>query len=361
MKRILSAAAAVASAACLAGPGQVRVTATYSENPYIDGPRGTSYVQRMAEPWCAFPDSGVTLVVSLIGGADGKIAVKYKTQSSTATLLKDFDYVKDGLEWDDGDSSDREIFIETYAKDFSDADLDLVARGLYYPKLMRIKFSTLATGAYAGNAVPSLPVPKTYIDLVSCESQPAGFVVPGVTPDPNAGLIRITRAESVNGDTGKANFSRTAEPWMVTAGYIMRLRVSRVGGASGRIAVKYKTQTSTALCGTDFDYVKDVLEWEDGDASDRYIDIPTEQISHTGCKTRACVRQGGNFCCGFGTYVDTSCVDYYDCPSSLQMRVKFVRLTTGSYGGCRVPAIEQEKVYMTILYGSTTRPEESRY
>ncbi len=44
-----------------------------------------------------------------------------------------------------------------------------------------------------------------------------------------------------------------------------------------------------------------------------------------------------------------------------QMRVKFVRMTTGSYEGCRVPAIEKEKVYMTILYGSTTRPEERMY
>ena len=360
MKRILFAAVAVASAACLAGPGQVCVTASYSENPCVDAPRGTPYVQRTAEPWCAFPGRGVTLVVSRLGGADGKIAVKYKTQSSTAILLKDFGYVKDVLEWEDGDSSDREIFIDTYANDFSDADLDLVERGLYYPKLMRIKFSTLATGSYAGNAVPSLPVPKTYIDLVSCESQPAGFVVPGVTPDSDAGMIRITRAESVSGDAGNVSFSRTAEPWMVTAGDVMRLCVSRVGGSSGRIAVKYKTQTSTALCGTDFAYVKDVLEWEDGDASDKYVDIPTEQISHTGCKTQACVRRG-NYCCGFGSYVDTSCVDYYGCPSSLQMRVKFVRMTTGSYEGCRVPAIEKEKVYMTILYGSTTRPEESRY
>ena len=207
---------------------------------------------------------------------------------------------------------------------------------------------------------PSLPVPKVYVDLVSCESQPAGFVIPGVTPDPDAGTIRITRAESVSCDSEPetVSFSRTAEPWMVTAGDVMRLRVSRVGGSSGRIAVKYKTQTSTALCGTDFDYVKDVLVWEDGDSSDRYIDIPTEKVSHTGCKTQNCVTRIDG--CGICQFVDPYCVDYYGCPSSLQMRVKFVKMATGAYEGCSVPTIERDKVYMTILYGSTTRPQEKR-
>ena len=44
MKRILFAAAAVASAACLAGPGQVRVTASYSENLCVYAPSGSTYV-----------------------------------------------------------------------------------------------------------------------------------------------------------------------------------------------------------------------------------------------------------------------------------------------------------------------------
>ena len=352
MKRILSAAAAVASAACLAGPGQVRVTASYSENHCVYGPSGTPYVQRTAEPWYAYPGIGVVLTVSRIGGSNGRIAVKYKTQSSTATLLKDFDYVKDVLEWEDGDTSDKEIFIGTYANNFTDADWNLFENGLYYPKLMRIKFSTLATGAYSGYAVPYLPSPKTYIDLIDCAVKPSGFIVPGETPDPNAGRIRITRADSLDCCLDGDILHRTSysEPWVVNAGDTLRLRVSRVGGARGRVAVKYKTQTSTAICGTDFAYEKDVLTWNDGDSSDRYIYISTSHYSTTGCQSKPCSCVWRN-----GVYMCTACSDYYNCPVSLQMRVKFVKMTQGAYWGCVVPIIEKEKCYMTINYGSTTR------
>ena len=169
------------------------------------------------------------------------------------------------------------------------------------------------------------------------------------------GTVRITEAYSVNpcveGLTGDPYVLRTSEPWYAYPGYGVVLVVSRIGGSSGRIAVKYKTQTSTAICGTDFDYVKDVLVWEDGDDTDRYIDIPTSMFSTTGCggfRPCNCVETPDGYLC-------TSCLDYYNCPRTLQMRIKFVKMATGQYYGCRVPVIENNKVYMTIDYGSTTR------
>ena len=340
--------------ACFAGPGTVRITGSYSVNPCMNGLTGSPYVSRTSEPWYAYPGYGVVLIVSRIGGSSGRIAVKYKTQTSTAVLLRDFQYVKDVLVWEDGDDSDREIYIETYNPDFqSDYDWNLYIHGRYYPKLMRIKLCKMTKGQYEGYVSPYIPIEKNYIQLIDCDVEPPGFTIPGVTPEPSAGTVKITEANSIEYVPGGNRVNRISRyaPWVVNAGDVMRLRVSRVNGSSGRIAVKYKTQTSTAVCGADFDYVKDVLVWEDGDFSDRYIDIPTAKFSITGCG-------GSSHCMCIDTpegLLCTSCGEYYDCPRTLQMRIKFVKMATGQYFGCRVPVIENNKVYMTINYGSTTR------
>ena len=353
MKKIATGFLAVVAASFgFAGPGTVRITEAYSVNPCVEGLTGDPYVLRTSEPWYAYPGYGVVLVVSRIGGSSGRIAVKYKTQTSTATLLKDFEYVKDVLVWEDGDDSDREIYIETYNPDYlTDYEWNLYAQGRYYPKQMRIKLSKMTKGLYEGCVNPHIPVEKNYIQLIGCETMPQGFVVPGVTPEPSAGTVKITGSYSVDCCSENVSRGSSRAPWVVNAGDVMRLRISRVNGSSGRIAVKYKTQTSTAICGTDFDYVKDVLVWEDGDDTDRYIDIPTSMFSTTGCggfRPCNCVETPDGYLC-------TSCLDYYNCPRTLQMRIKFVKMATGQYYGCRVPVIENNKVYMTIDYGSTTR------
>ena len=68
-------------------------------------------------------------------------------------------------------------------------------------------------------------------------------------------------------------------PLSVKAGDVLHMTFARVGGNEGSIAVKAKTQTSTALMGVggsaDFDYIKTIMEWADGDSTSRTIDVPT--------------------------------------------------------------------------------------
>ena len=173
------------------------------------------------------------LVFHRTGGSDGRIAVKVKTQTSTGICGTDFAYVKEVLVWEDGDASDKVIEVPTY--------------GSGAGKQLRVKLATLTTGVYAGCVTPKLAESKVYAEMTT----------------PNPGTITVT----------------APDPLSVEAGETLRMTLSRTGGSDGKIAVKAKTQTSTALMGVngsaDFDYVKKTFEWGDGDATDRYLDIPT--------------------------------------------------------------------------------------
>ena len=79
--------------------------------------------------------------------------------------------------------------------------------------------------------------------------------------------------------TGPGRLEMTVEE--TTAGGMLKVTVSRVGGSTGRVAVKLKTQDSATVSGIngvsgrDFQYVKEYLVWENGDVSDRIVEIPT--------------------------------------------------------------------------------------
>jgi uncharacterized repeat protein (TIGR02543 family) len=205
------------------------------------------------------------------GGSDGKIAVKAKTQTSTALMgvdgSADFDYVKEILEWGDGEASEKYIDVPTYVKPWEGT------------KQLRVKLSTLATGAYAGNLVPKLEVAKIYVDL----ENPSKF-----------GTVSVTAENQVAG-----------EP--------LRLAFRRAGGSSWPIAVKYKVQTSTAVAGVDFEYVKDVITWGDGESGVKYVEVPT-----------------------------------YKSGSGKTLRVKLSTLTQGAYLGCVTPHVKNAKVYVPL-------------
>ena len=213
------------------------------------------------------------IVLGRVGGSVGRIAVKVKTQSSTGICGTDFAYVKEVLVWEDGDTSDKVIEIPTYASGAG--------------KSLRVKLATLTTGAYAGCVTARIAETKVYAEM-----QP-----------PNPGRVVVTGPE----------------PLAVTAGETLRMTFGRVGGSDGSIAVKAKTQTSTALMGVngsaDFDYVKKTLEWGDGDTSERSIEIPTYAGPWEGVR---------------------------------MLRVKLATLATGAYAGNLVPALDQAKVYADI-------------
>ena len=213
------------------------------------------------------------MTFSRVGGNKGSIAVKAKTQTSTALMgtngSADFDYIKTVMTWADGDSSTRTIHVPTYVQPWEGT------------KMLRVKLSTLATGAYAGNLVPKLDQAKIYVDL----ENPSKFGTVSVEP-------------------------LNAQP---VAGQTLRLVFRRTGGNDWPIAVKYKVQTSTAVAGVDFEYMKDVLTWGDGEDGVQYVDVPT-----------------------------------YSSGAGKQLRVKLSTLTQGAYEGCVTPHVKNAKVYVPL-------------
>ena len=181
------------------------------------------------------------VTVSRVGGTDGRVAVKLKTQDSATVggingvSGRDFQYLKEYLVWEDGDDSDKVVYVQTLVADSADA------------VTFRLKLSVQTAGDYADCDTPELAS--------------GGKVIASVTP--------------------AAKGTLTFTPMSVLAGNMLRVKVSRVGGSAGRVAVKLKTQDSatvdgiTGVSGRDFQYVKTYLEWKDGDASDREVNIPT--------------------------------------------------------------------------------------
>lgn len=175
------------------------------------------------------------MTFSRVGGSKGSIAVKAKTQTSTALMgvngSADFDYIKTIMTWKNGDSTSRTINVPTYIQPWEGV------------KMLRVKLSTLATGTYAGNLVPTLDQAKIYVDL----ENPSRFGTVSVKPV-------------------------SARP---EAGRPLRLVFRRTGGSDWPIAVKYKVQTSTAIANTDFEYRKGVVMWGDGEDDEQIVEVPT--------------------------------------------------------------------------------------
>ena len=191
----------------------------------------------VTEPDPRAVEAGETLRMTFArqGGSAGAIAVKAKTQSSTAVMgvngSADFDYVNAILEWGDDDTSDRHIDIPTYANAWEGS------------KMLRVKLATLATGAHAGNLVPTLAESKVYVEIAS----PYSFGIVSVAPEKDKPV----------------------------AGEMLRLVFRRTGGRHFPVAVKYKVQTSTAIAGEDFEYQKDVIVWPAGEDGDIVVNVPT--------------------------------------------------------------------------------------
>ena len=236
----------------------------------------------------------VVVTVRREGGSDGRVAVKLKTQDSATVggingvSGRDFQYVKEYLVWEDGDASDRVVNIPTY---ISDANGDVT---------FRVKLSVQTTGVYAGCVTPALDGGGKKI--VSFTALPKGTIV----------------MESSDG-----------EGFWSVAGKSIAVKISRVGGSAGRVAVKFKTQDAATvggingMSGRDFQYVKEYFVWEDGDTSDRIVEVPT-----------------------YAAWWDGE-------PRTFRLKVS--AQTTGDYDGCVTPALaDGGKVIASI------QPDEAR-
>ena len=230
------------------------------------------------------------------GGSDGRIAVKIKTQDPSTVgginglMGRDFQYLKDYLVWEDGDASDRVVYVNTYATDSTGA------------VTLRMKLSVMTTGEYAGCVTPALAS--------------GGKVIATINPARKGTIVLAA-----------------PDPMSVVAGEPLRVKVRRTGGSDGRVAVKIKTQDASTVNGIngrfaiDFQYVKEMLVWGNGDASEKTVEIPTVAGWWAG--------------------------------DPKTFRLKLSAMTTGEYAGCVTPALASGgKVIATILPNEEAYPGE---
>ena len=253
--------------------------------------------------------AGDTLKVTVrrTGGSDGRVAVKFKTQDAStvngisAFFLRDFDYVKEVLVWEHGDSSDRTVEVPTVAAWWEGDD----------PKTFRLKLSVLTTGDYAGCVTPALAS--------------GGKVIASIQPNAEAhpGEVRIKSVESVRDGVviGETVTDEDVPLWGY-AGDTLRVTIGRAVGDFGRIAVKIKTQDASTVKGinarfvTDFEYAKETFVWGNGDTEDRVLEIPTVYVP------------GASY--------------------PLMFRLKLSAQTTGDYADCAVPELPDPKVIVEL-------------
>ena len=232
--------------------------------------------------------------VQRVGGKEGRVAVKLKTQdASTVNGVNgrfgvDFDYFKETLVWEDGDMSDKVVYIQTHATDATSATT------------LRLKLSVQTTGDYADCVTPTL--------------EGGGKVIATIAPA-EKGTIAIVEPD----------------PLEVVAGEPLVVKVRRTGGSDGRVAVKLKTQDASTVSGingrfsVDFQYVKETLVWGDGDDSDRIVEIPTVAAWWDG--------------------------------DPKTFRLKLSVQTTGDYAGCGTPALASGgKVIASIMPNAAAYP-----
>ena len=167
------------------------------------------------------------------------------------------------------------------------------------------------TGDYAGCVTPMLA--------------DGGKVIASIYPNDEAypGEILVKSVQSVSCCAIRQEDTVYEAPFWGYAGDTLRVTIGRSGGSFGRVAVKVKTQDAAtvgginALSGRDFQYVKDVLEWDDGETGDQVLEIPTFHV-------------------GGVAYPRT-------------FRLKLSAQTTGDYADCVTPDLVEPKVVIGLM------------
>ena len=272
--------------------------------PVLPAAKGTiAFVE--PDPMEVVAGYNLRVKVRRTGGSVGRVAVKLKTQDSSTVngidgvVGRDFQYVKEYLVWGDGDESDRTVEIPTYAAWWSGD-----------PKTFRLKLSVQTAGDYKGCMTPALAS--------------GGKVIASIYPNEEAypGAVGVTKVETVNCCAIRMDGPVVEPPWWGYAGDTLRVTVSRVGGSFGRVAVKAKTQgypgvsNLSAVLNEDLTYVKEYLEWKDGETGDQVIEIPTAHVDGV--------------------------------PYPRTFRLKFTAQTTGDYVDCATPELPNSKVIFSL-------------
>ena len=168
----------------------------------------------------------LTITVSRSGGSSGAVGVAYSTVNGTAAAGGNYTASSGTLQWADGD---------TAAKTFS------------------IPIS---------NATPFSGSKSFTVNLASPTN--------GATIS-NPGTATVTIA----GDAPAGSLALSAASYSVAQGAgELTVTVERTDGSNGAASVAYATANGTAVAGTDYTAGSGTLEWSDGDATSKTVEIP---------------------------------------------------------------------------------------
>ncbi len=211
-----------ASGASLGSPSSTTVT--------ISGPNDqlTGSVQFKSSTYTVAESGGsVRIYVSRTDGSSGAASVNYATANGTATAGSDYTAKSGTLNWSDGDAGDKYF-------DVSITDDSAAENGETFTASL-----SEASGASLGS-------PSSTTVTIS---------------GPNDQL------------TGSVQF-KSSTYTVAESGGSVRIYVSRTDGSSGSASVNYATANGAATAGSDYTSRSGTLSWSDGDAADKYFDVP---------------------------------------------------------------------------------------
>ncbi len=169
----------------------------------------------------------ISIPVSRTGGTSGAVSVKFSTSDGTGVAGTDYTAVTQTLNWAAGVSSTQNVSIP------------ILDRGLTSgSKTVNITLSSASGGATLGS--------------------PSTAVLTIADNDPTPGALALGAATySVNENGGSIS-----------------IPVSRTGGSSGAVSVKFSTSDGTGVAGTDYTAVTQTLNWAAGVSSTQNVSIP---------------------------------------------------------------------------------------
>ncbi len=180
-----------------------------------------------------------TVTVFRTAGSTGAVSVAYATANGSAVAGTDYTTASGTLDWAAGD---------TTAKTF--------------------QVPILNTAPFSGN--------KSFTVTLS---SPAGGAALG---SPSSASVSI--AGDAAGAVGSLQLA-TASYTVVQSAGTLSVFVDRGGGSSGAVSVAYATANGTAAAGTDYTAASGTLNWANGDATPKTIDVAiSNTAAYTGSK-----------------------------------------------------------------------------
>ncbi|MFL6604086.1 MAG: Calx-beta domain-containing protein [Steroidobacteraceae bacterium] len=171
----------------------------------------------------------VSITVTRSGTALGAVSVDFDTEDGTAVAGTDYESATGTLQWAEADTSAKTITIPV------------------------------------SNATPFSGVRAFQVVLTNPNGIGAKIGSPGSTT--------VSISGDATAEVGSIELSGNTYTAPQTAG-MATITVNRTGGSAGAVSVAYSTANGTAVSGTDYSAVNGVLEWADGDASSKTVDVP---------------------------------------------------------------------------------------